>query len=51
MPNGMAVTPDNGTLIVAESFARRLTAFDIAADQALRDLKAGRFDGAAVLIH
>jgi sugar lactone lactonase YvrE len=31
-PNGMAVTPDNGTLIVAESFAARLTAFDIAAD-------------------
>jgi sugar lactone lactonase YvrE/ribosomal protein S18 acetylase RimI-like enzyme len=31
-PNGMAVTPDNATLIVAESHARRLTAFDIAAD-------------------
>jgi sugar lactone lactonase YvrE len=31
-PNGMAVTPDNATLIVAESFARRLTAFDIGAD-------------------
>src|SRR5262249_1464888 len=30
-PNGMAVTPDNATLIVAESHARRLTAFDIAA--------------------
>jgi len=28
-PNGMVVTPDNATLIVAESFARRLTAFDI----------------------
>lgn len=28
-PNGMVVTPDNSTLIVAESFARRLTAFDI----------------------
>jgi sugar lactone lactonase YvrE len=28
-PNGMAVTPDNQTLIVAESYARRLTAFDI----------------------
>jgi sugar lactone lactonase YvrE len=34
-PNGMAVTPDNGTLIVAESFAQRLTAFDIAADGSL----------------
>lgn len=34
-PNGMAVTPDNRTLIVAESFAARLTAFDIAADGSL----------------
>jgi sugar lactone lactonase YvrE len=31
-PNGMAVTPDNGTLIVAESHGQKLTAFDIAAD-------------------
>jgi sugar lactone lactonase YvrE len=28
-PNGMAVTPDNSTLIVAESYGNRLTAFDI----------------------
>jgi sugar lactone lactonase YvrE len=34
-PNGMVVTPDNSTLIVAESFARCLTAFDIAADGSL----------------
>lgn len=34
-PNGMVVTPDNSTLIIAESFARRLTAFDIAADGSL----------------
>lgn len=34
-PNGMVVTPDNATLIVAESFARRLTAFEIAADGTL----------------
>jgi sugar lactone lactonase YvrE len=34
-PNGMAVTPDNSTLIVAESFAQRLTAFDIADDGSL----------------
>ena len=33
--NGMAVTPDNSTLIVAESWARRLTAFDITPDGAL----------------
>jgi sugar lactone lactonase YvrE len=34
-PNGMAVTPDNRTLILAESHAQRLTAFEIAADGAL----------------
>jgi sugar lactone lactonase YvrE len=34
-PNGMAVTPDNSALIVAESYASRLTAFDIAADGGL----------------
>jgi sugar lactone lactonase YvrE len=31
-PNGMAITPDNATLVVAESYASRLTAFDIAPD-------------------
>lgn len=31
-PNGMVVTHDDSTLIVAESFASRLTAFDIMAD-------------------
>ncbi|HEX5422375.1 MAG TPA: SMP-30/gluconolactonase/LRE family protein [Candidatus Acidoferrales bacterium] len=31
-PNGMAVTPDNSMLIVAESYGKRLTAFDIEAD-------------------
>ncbi len=36
-PNGMAVTPDNRTLIVAESFAGRLTAFDIADDGELEN--------------
>ena len=34
-PNGMVVTPDNGTLIVAESYGNRLTAFDIAPDGSL----------------
>jgi sugar lactone lactonase YvrE len=34
-PNGMVVTPDGSTLIVSESFAGRLTAFDIAADGSL----------------
>jgi len=28
-PNGMVVTPDNKTLIIAESYAMQLTAFDI----------------------
>jgi sugar lactone lactonase YvrE len=34
-PNGMAVAPDNATLLVAESYARQLTVFDIAADGTL----------------
>jgi sugar lactone lactonase YvrE len=34
-PNGMAVTPGNTTLILAESYASRLTAFDIEADGSL----------------
>ena len=34
-PNGMAVTPDNSTLIVAESYSNRLTAFDIDASGSL----------------
>ncbi len=36
-PNGMAVTPDNSTLILAESYANRLTAFDIAEDGSLHN--------------
>jgi sugar lactone lactonase YvrE len=31
-PNGMHLTPDGSTLIVAESYAKRLTAFDIEGD-------------------
>lgn len=34
-PNGMVVTPGNATLIVSESYAKRMTAFDIAADGSL----------------
>jgi sugar lactone lactonase YvrE len=34
-PNGMAITPDNRTLIVAESYEHRLTAFDIGPDGSL----------------
>jgi sugar lactone lactonase YvrE len=53
-PNGMAVTPDNTTLIVADSWARRLTAFDIAADGSLStgrvwaDLGDGAPDGICI---
>jgi sugar lactone lactonase YvrE len=36
-PNGMAVTPDGGTLILAESYGHCLTAFDIADDGTLGD--------------
>jgi sugar lactone lactonase YvrE len=34
-PNGMVITPDGRTLIVAETFASRLSAFDIASDGGL----------------
>jgi sugar lactone lactonase YvrE len=34
-PNGMVITPDGRTLIVAETLAMRLTAFDIASDGTL----------------
>jgi sugar lactone lactonase YvrE len=34
-PNGMVVTPDNRTLIVAESFTGKLVGFDIGADGSL----------------
>lgn len=34
-PNGMVMSPDGKTLIVAETFANRLTAFDVAGDGSL----------------
>jgi len=34
-PNGMLVTPGNATLIAAESYGKKLTAFDIADDGSL----------------
>jgi sugar lactone lactonase YvrE len=34
-PNGTVITPDGSTLIVGESFAGRLTAFDVAPDGSL----------------
>ncbi|MGC2654861.1 MAG: SMP-30/gluconolactonase/LRE family protein [Mycobacterium sp.] len=36
-PNGMVITPDRTTLVVAESVGRRLTAFRIGQDGSLRD--------------
>ncbi|MFI9102308.1 SMP-30/gluconolactonase/LRE family protein [Streptomyces fildesensis] len=50
-PNGMAVTPDDSTLIVADSYRHSLVAFDIAADGGLSgrrvwaDLGEGTPDG------
>lgn len=49
-PNGMAVTPDNSTLIVAESYGQRLTSFEIQPDGGLSNRRAwaevdGRPDG------
>jgi sugar lactone lactonase YvrE len=50
-PNGMVVTPDNATLIVAESYGSRLTAFDITPEGSLAnrrvwaDLDGGTPDG------
>lgn len=40
-PNGMAVTPDNSILIVAECYAQRLTAFAIAANGDLSNRRVG----------
>jgi sugar lactone lactonase YvrE len=36
-PNGMAVTPDNGTLVVADSYAGELKRFEIADDGGLSE--------------
>jgi sugar lactone lactonase YvrE len=39
-PNGMVITPDDRTLIISESFAGRLTAFDIDAGGGLSNRRA-----------
>jgi sugar lactone lactonase YvrE len=39
-PNGMAITADGSTLIVAESYAEQMTAYDIADDGTLSDRRA-----------
>jgi sugar lactone lactonase YvrE len=47
-PNGMAVTPDNSTLIVAESYGGVLTAYDIASDGSVSNRRVwAELDGAA----
>lgn len=47
-PNGIAVTPDNSTLIVAESYGSRLTAFELGADGSLTNRRVwAELDGAA----
>jgi sugar lactone lactonase YvrE len=44
-PNGMALTPDGRTLIVAESYGKRLTAFDVRGDGTLHGRRVwARFD-------
>jgi sugar lactone lactonase YvrE len=49
-PNGAVITPDGATLVVGESFGRRLTAFDIdAATGALRNRRVwAQLEGGAV---
>jgi sugar lactone lactonase YvrE len=48
-PNGTVITPDGKVLVVGESFAGRLTAFDVAADGALSNRRAwAQLDGGAV---
>ena len=48
-PNGTVITPDGRTMVIGESFAGRLTAFDIAADGALTNRRVwAQLDGGAV---
>jgi sugar lactone lactonase YvrE len=47
-PNGMVVTPDNSTLIVAESYSGKFTAFDIGPDGGLTNRRTwAAVDGSA----
>ena len=47
-PNGMAITPDNRTLIIAESHGKKLSAFDVDSDGALSNRRAWAELGAGV---
>ena len=47
-PNGMAITPNGATLLVAESFASRVAAFDVADDYSLTNRRVwAEIDGGA----
>ena len=47
-PNGMAITPDGATLLVAESFASRVAAFDVEDDHSLTNRRVwAEIDGGA----
>ena len=49
-PNGSVITPDGRTLIIAETFGMRLSAFDIAADGTLSNRRVfAQLDGAFVI--
>jgi len=47
-PNGMAITPDNRILIIAESHGKKLSAFDVDSDGALSNRRAWADLGAGV---
>jgi sugar lactone lactonase YvrE len=47
-PNGSAITPDGGTLLICESFGGRIAAFSILGDGSLTDRRAWGVMGAAV---
>jgi sugar lactone lactonase YvrE len=47
-PNGSAITPDGGTLLICESFGGRIAAFSILDDGSLADRRAWGVMGAAV---
>lgn len=46
-PNGMVITPDNSTLVISESFAGRLSAFDIEPDGSLTNRRVWAAGGLA----
>ena len=49
-PNGMAVTADNATLIVSESFAGMLTAFDLGRREPVEPARVGPLPGDGIVL-